>query len=225
MNTKAVRDLMNSFPGGIFTWSYLAILLACIIILLSGSKPDTHLAINSFHSPFLDTLLKNWTHLADGIILILLLATLSLVSFRVFFTGTAAVIFGGLAAQFIKHVFFPHSPRPVKYFELHQISEQLNLIPGVEMHTWLSFPSGHTATAFALFFSLALSVRSQALRLLFFILAAGVGLSRIYLSQHFLIDVLGGSVLGMLMGWLAWRIFNAINKEWINKNLYSAYKK
>jgi membrane-associated phospholipid phosphatase len=33
-----------------------------------------------------------------------------------------------------------------------------------------------------------------------------VGLSRIFLAQHFLADVLGGAVLGMLMGALIWRL-------------------
>lgn len=225
MKKIAVRDLLKVVPGGIFTWSYFAILVFCILIFLIDTKAEIQLAVNSIHSPFLDALLKNWTHLADGILLLVILISLSFLSFRLFFTGLTASILGGLFAQFIKHVFFPHSPRPLKYFELHQISEQLYLVPGVHMHTWLSFPSGHTATAFALFFSIALSVRSNFLRFLLFLLAAGVGLSRIYLSQHFLIDVVGGSILGMLMGGLAWQIFSKLKRNWIDRNIYFLFSK
>lgn len=66
-----------------------------------------------------------------------------------------------------------------------------------------SFPSGHAATAFSIAWVLAL--RWRRLFPLWFLLAATVAFSRMYLNRHYLSDVLAGAALGMLVAWLASR--------------------
>lgn len=61
-----------------------------------------------------------------------------------------------------------------------------------------SFPSGHTATAFAT--AAVVGVFHPRLRWPLFGLAALVGLSRIYLGVHFWLDVLAGAALGLAIG-------------------------
>lgn len=69
-----------------------------------------------------------------------------------------------------------------------------------------SFPSGHTGAAFALYVGLALIVfwntESRLWRTLAVVMAAviplAVALSRMYRGMHFLTDVIGGAVLGLL---------------------------
>jgi membrane-associated phospholipid phosphatase len=70
-----------------------------------------------------------------------------------------------------------------------------------------SFPSGHTCAAFSLFtfLSLLASARYQPLGLLFFILAALVGYTRMYLAAHFFADVYAGSILGTIGTILLWQ--------------------
>ena len=69
-------------------------------------------------------------------------------------------------------------------------------VPFVENAYFNSFPSGHTTAAFAFFCALSILARKHPLlQSLFFLLAAGVAYSRMYLSQHFLADVLAGSLL------------------------------
>jgi undecaprenyl-diphosphatase len=58
-----------------------------------------------------------------------------------------------------------------------------------------SFPSGHTATAFAGATVLSAFVPRAAPA--FFILAAAIGYSRLYVGVHYPLDVLGGAVLGI----------------------------
>jgi undecaprenyl-diphosphatase len=58
-----------------------------------------------------------------------------------------------------------------------------------------SFPSGHTATSFAC--ATVLSYYVPRLRAPLFVLAALIGLSRVYNAMHYPTDVLAGAVLGV----------------------------
>ena len=62
-----------------------------------------------------------------------------------------------------------------------------------------SFPSGHTANVFALavLFSNYFNLTTE-LILVFFVLASLIGISRIYLDKHYIIDVVGGAIFGVL---------------------------
>lgn len=76
----------------------------------------------------------------------------------------------------------------------------------IEAHCWsrilppdrFSFPSGHTMTAFSI--ALVLSYFYPGLEFPLFFFAISIAFSRIVLGMHFLSDVLGGVVLGILLG-------------------------
>lgn len=67
-----------------------------------------------------------------------------------------------------------------------------------------SFPSGHTLTTTAFFAALLMAHRRLGLALLPIPIA--IALSRIYLSAHYLSDVIFGAALGICCALLAWRI-------------------
>jgi len=211
---------IKSLPGSIFLLGYVLIFPALLVLVLSVPKESIHLKMNALHTPFLDVLMKYWTCLGDGLLLIILVTGLLMISFRLFFTGLAAFAIGGLGAQVIKRLISSDVPRPLKYFELAGKGDQLYLVEGVDMYNWLSFPSGHTSTAFALFFALALLTRSKLTQAVLFLLALGVGYSRIYLSQHFLVDVVGGSFLGLVAGWIAWIWIKRYDRKWLDASIY-----
>ena len=83
----------------------------------------------------------------------------------------------------------------------------------LEPHCWatllppdkFSFPSGHSITAFAMALSLGLFYPSLIIGLLF--CAFSIALSRIMLGMHFLSDVIAGSTLGAILGYLAYLIY------------------
>ncbi len=63
-----------------------------------------------------------------------------------------------------------------------------------------SYPSGHTALAFALVMVLALAVRRRWVTMLASVIAILVSFSRIYLGHHYPSDVIGGAILGSAIG-------------------------
>lgn len=71
-------------------------------------------------------------------------------------------------------------------------------IPLAEAPDAFSFPSGHTSAAFAV--AVALLGEGSALGPTLLFLAGGIGLSRVYLGAHYPLDVLAGSVVGILCG-------------------------
>lgn len=92
----------------------------------------------------------------------------------------------GVFVQILKRIF--RRKRPFV------LSKRLHSIQiGVDPY---SFPSGHTTAAFALAMSTSLLVVSPTVRLIFILLAFGVGYSRVYLAVHYPSDVVAGAIIG-----------------------------
>lgn len=187
------------------------------VISMLFPREVIHMEMNSWHSPFTDRLFRWWTFLGDGLVLLgLILATLFW-RIRVTLVTLTAYLFSGLMAQIMKRLFFTEMARPSKFFELNGIGYELHLVPGVDLYSWNSFPSGHTTAAFAVFFGLSLFLPSPPARFLSFLLAAGVAWSRIHLSQHFLMDVSAGAAVGMAGAGLAYGWIARYERPWLDR--------
>jgi undecaprenyl-diphosphatase len=64
-----------------------------------------------------------------------------------------------------------------------------------------SFPSGHTAAAFA--GALAAGRVFPAAQVVWWLLAAAIGISRVYVGTHWPSDVLAGALVGVAAAWFA----------------------
>ena len=174
---------------------YIILFSMLTVLVLIFSKSDTHLFINQFHTAFFDFFFKNLTHFGDGILIMIIAALFLFFSYRQGLMIVVTYAISGLLAQFFKKVVFSDFARPVKYFE--GVAE-LNLVEGVKTLSRHSFPSGHSTTAFAFFFYLSVITKNPYLKTFWFCLATLVGYSRVYLSHHFLQDVIFGSFLGVI---------------------------
>lgn len=78
-----------------------------------------------------------------------------------------------------------------------------------------SFPSGHSASAFAAAGAFAGNLKRRA-GMFFLFLALLIALSRLYLGVHYPSDVLGGIFIGLIISWVVCRGMN-----WIQGRYFS----
>lgn len=106
----------------------------------------------------------------------------------------------------LKHIF--HRPRPFEYFP------NLNIL--INKPSSSSFPSGHASASFAAF-GVFLFTKNK-YKLLVFIIALLISLSRLYLCVHYLSDVVFGSFLGLFIALIVIQFYNKMIKNNTNSN-------
>lgn len=121
-----------------------------------------------------------------------------------------------LTTQLCKRFLFEEVKRPKHYFD-NEIFAQLDKVPGLYINAYHSFPSGHTTIAFATCCALTLLVSDKRWGVVFFLIALLTGLSRVYLLQHFFIDIYGGAIVGTFVSLMVFAILPA-TKFWHNRN-------
>ena len=225
--------------NALYLSAFLLVLLGMVTALICIPKPELHLLLNGYHTPALDSFFFHYTHFINWPVYVLML--LPLIVWKQGWTAVFAVTEGAsaLVIQIIKHIF--NMPRPKTFFtelgltdsDLFADFEQI-IVPQVHMHSWHSFPSGHTATFFV-FFSLCAFIYAHEhfpakslVAVLCLVLALLGGYSRIYLSQHFLFDVCVGMTEGTLMSVFVFCLFEAkgwTTKPWFDGNLLALCKK
>lgn len=201
---------------------YGIVLVTILPVLLVTPKADLHLWLNAYHNRFFDGFFRIMTWMGDGLILSAAGLAFILFSFRTSFYVLSTYLGTGLLVQVLKRLVFPDVLRPVRYF---QDAANLHLVDGLKMLTSRSFPSGHAASAFAFFLCLALIVRNHAFKFVCFMLALLVAYSRVYLSQHFLVDIYAGSVIGVLGALMLYWVFYRSDKAWHQLNVLSWIQK
>ncbi len=182
-------------------YAIAAVIIPLFILFLVHEQGDIVLAVNRAHHPALDIFFTYLTQLGDGIVFLFLAVLLVMVKFR--YTIITALV-GGVHALLIgvmKKGFFSHVPRPKNFFDA---EAGLHFINNVNVHGWMSFPSGHTTSAFALALLVSLMAKKRIVTAFCMGYALLIGVSRIYLLQHFYIDVFSGAVIGFLSTLIVW---------------------
>ena len=178
------------------------IVLALVLgtTLLVVPKAELHLALCQPHTHFLDTIVPIFTDLVDWLpYLCVVLLLFYRAGWATFLASN--LLLSTLFVQPIKHIV--HAPRPLTWFAENMPNIRLPLVEGVRMNYWLSFPSGHTTTFFVLFFSLSIILYAENIKgknilsFLCFLCASFGAYTRIYLSQHFALDIFAGILIAV----------------------------
>lgn len=165
--------------------------------------------MNPYHTDFLNYVFEGFTLIGDGIFsvivcLFLLLIKKRYLSFMVFISFATS----GIVTQVLKA--FISEARPALVFKK---GSYPYFIDHVTLHNFHSFPSGHSTSAFALAAIMAFAVKDKKYSLLFLGLGSLVGYSRMYLGQHFLQDVVAGSLIGVFFSIICWIGFQSFYND------------
>ncbi|MBI1289218.1 MAG: phosphatase PAP2 family protein [Flavobacteriales bacterium] len=195
---KAVEDtrpIALPFVVGLSIYSILG-----LIVFVSFGKEGAHKFLNAYHTPYLDLTFKYITHLGNGLLPILLFHLLLLVRYSwALGLGISSLVMG-VVVQTLKRSVFAGDHRPAMFFP----EGVLPHIDGVDLMLNYSFPSGHSATAFCIFFMLAFFVKQKWATYTFMVLALLIAFSRVYISQHFIQDTVVGSWIGLVLAYLGY---------------------
>jgi len=191
---------------------YYLFLIAGLILIIRCEKGEVLIWINENQSSFLDLFFKYWTYLGDGLAFAVLIFVSLMISYYRVITVVVAIISQTIVMQIFKKFLFNDTVRPKLFFEhfndFHQVT-------GIDIHSYGSFPSGHTATAFTIAVLLSLFIKNSYATILLMIMAILVGISRVYLLQHFFIDIYFGSIVGFLNGIF---VFFLMESSVLNRN-------
>ena len=176
------------------------VLITLGILLLTIPKGELHLLLCQPHTAMLDQIVPVFTNLVDWLpylsILLLLFYRAGWATFL-----ASNLLLSTLIVQPIKHIV--QAPRPLTWFAENMPDVSLPLVEGVRMNHWLSFPSGHTTTFFVLFFTLSIILCAENIKgknilsFICFLCASFGAYTRIYLSQHFALDIFAGILIAV----------------------------
>ncbi|WP_339815173.1 phosphatase PAP2 family protein [uncultured Imperialibacter sp.] len=183
-----------------------------LVTLILIPKGGIVLLLNQSHNTLGDYFFKYFTHLGDGLVNLMVLIAFLLFSYRLSIVLSVVSIMQLVVSQLSKRVLFPEMMRPKVFFK----SGELQFIEGVDIHSKFSFPSGHTVTAFSIATFLVLAFpKSRWMAWAAFGYAFLVGTSRVYLSQHFFMDVYAGALLGTFFTALIFLLISG--NDWFQK--------
>lgn len=185
---------LNLFMAG--ASALAALLLFAIGGYRAGFEPVHDLGLY-FSIDFLESL----TYAGDTLLAICLAALFAKRQPRVLWMAVLASLYATALSRSLKALVNASRPPAV-------LGDWLTVIgPVWKTH---SFPSGHTVTAFVFAACFAVGAPRSA-KLLFFILAAAVGLSRVWVGVHWPVDVLAGAAVAAVSAALAIRTMKSTN--------------
>ena len=183
---------------------YWYILLGLLVLSLLFSKNDVVLWVNGNHSDQLDSFYKTITHLGEGWIFMSVLIYTLFVRYSLSLATISMSVAHAIVCVVAKRIVFVEALRPTAVIN----NDLLYLVPGVAFHSNYSFPSGHTATIFCFAVFVSFLIRHRLASFFLLIIALLVGYSRIYLLQHFLLDVTAGAFIGTLTAFFVVYLFD-----------------
>lgn len=200
--------------------------IAAVIVSLN-SHGESIMWFANHRSDGLDLFFTTITKVGEEWSYVLLLFILLCYKFRyALMVFVLAILVPGISMS-LKRFFA--CPRPKKFFMDQGVFDSIDIIEGVTLYTGnSSFPSGHTISAFAVMgFASYVFAKHKWSSTTLIILAISVALSRVYMVQHFLLDVCVGASIGcgiaLITSWISIKI-ESPKALWLEKNLLKLKK-
>jgi len=223
-----INKLLLAFKANrIFYIGAITFIFIAAGFVFMGNHGDAIIWFSERRTSFLNSFFEIITRVGEAWSYVLLLCCLLCYKYRYALMVFLLAILVPLVSLTLKTLF--SQPRPKKFFMDNEIFENLNVIEGIALHTAnTSFPSGHTISAFAVMgFAAFTFSKFKWTSFIFIGLAIAVALSRVYLVQHFLLDVCVGAGLGCMIAWCAsWASIQVQDPEkiWLESNLLTMKK-
>jgi len=210
MTRSFILSLKPLYP---FLWSVLA--FTPLVFFPKGSVFER---LNRLHHPFLDQLFSWVTYLGDAsYAIVLVLFFLYKKPLKWAFSFTLGFAFHALFVHLFKQWLAHGVLRPYGYYSSLSQTDQFHWVEGISMKLLNSFPSGHTTTAFFFASFFACYLPKKYVQVVVLLLAFLAGISRVYLGQHWFVDVYAGSLFGIASSVLALGMIWAFPKNWHHK--------
>ncbi len=178
------------------------------------------LFLNSLHSPTWDTIMwyisdKEFWYPFYGILILVMIwrykwnAIATLLFIALLITLADQISVKGFKEVFER--FRPtHNP---------EIGDMVHTVRGYRGGTF-GFVSSHAANTFAMALFTAKLFKNRYYAWFIFIWAAVVSYSRIYLGVHYPLDILGGALLGIGLGFLVFKLYMWFGVKYLKKTFY-----
>lgn len=192
---KAIYGISSNKGLRGFSLLYIPFLVIGLGLIIALKHGDIVLFINKYSRDEWDAFINFVSDLGLGGFLVVVVILLSFARIRYAVMGLFNLGLVGILTSFFKNTLFPDRLRPFDFFYYDDFSR---FIYSAELNYFKSFPSGHTMAIFATMSLLAYFTSKHRYGMLFFCIALFIGFTRIYLCQHFFLDVYVGSILGIV---------------------------
>jgi len=200
-----------------------------MIEILDSVDKDILIFLNGFHNPFMDTMMwyissaPFWIPFYIGLLFLLFRkgwskttsVNVKNIGFIIVSISVAILLADQISSGFFKPFFarFRPSHSPELEGMVHLLIDPNGQIYKGGMY---GFVSSHAANSFAIAWFMACIMKSKNIWILMIVWASVVSYSRIYLGVHFPGDILGGTIIGILSGYTAAKLYFYLSQKWLN---------
>lgn len=163
-------------------------------MLVLTKRGDIVLLINRYSRIEWDHAVEMITNIGLGSYMAMAAVFMAFYKLRHAITGLINLGLIGIFTNVLKEMFKDIFTRPLHYFLYDDFSR---FIYTADLNYYSSFPSGHSMTIFGMLAFFAFLANNRFASVILFILSVLVGFSRIYMLQHFFVDVYAGAFLGI----------------------------
>ena len=217
MNLKQIFD-NKGFR--LFFILYVLFFIGGAFVILLTKRGDVVLLINRYSRLEWDKTVVFLTNIGLGSYMAVIALLLAFYKLRYAATGLLNLFFIGVFTNLLKEIFKGMFTRPLHYFMYDDFSR---FIYTADINYYSTFPSGHSMTIFGMLAFFVFLANNRIISVLFFFLSVLIGFSRIYLLQHFFLDVYTGAFMGILSSiivlWITEYRFGFLKRGFFDRSL------